>query len=60
MVENEEAVTLDANQENAQQQFEEKLIVLKREMAWAKTNFTKYRRSLLVLIQSEEAQLKEI
>jgi len=30
MAENEEAVTLDANQGDAQQQFEEKLIELKR------------------------------
>ena len=60
MVEEENPLTLEAHQRDVQQEAEEKLIELKREKTRAKTDFTKCRRCLLVLIQSEEVPVAEI
>jgi len=57
MAEEENQMNLEASQTDVQQQAEDKLIELKREKAWAKSNFTKCRRCLLVEVQSEEASL---
>ena len=53
-------MNLEASQRDIQQQAEDKLTELKREKARAKSNFTKCRRCLLVVIQSEEASLERI